>query len=230
MDLILAGCEHAGKTTLSHAIDRWGEETIGGPWGAHDHFTFPLIHHGELTEEEEALLLALTPRLKERFQAFQMEYHLQPSMWDKDVWPHMAAIGFHIEDAVYGPLYHGHGGEGEYAERSVYARHIEERLLALSPELVLVLIKASPEVIARRMKENPHRNAPLQEKDIDRVLEMFERQCAESLIENKITVDTSAATVEESLADFVRQVEPFITQADRLRVLVQKAKKEGEWV
>ena len=230
MDLILVGCEYAGKTTLSEAINRWGEDLIGGPWGAHDHFTIPHIAHSELTEEEQGMVMALTPRLKEMFQRYLIEYHLQPSMWDKGKWPHMAAIGFHIEEAVYAPLYHGYGGNGEYAERSRYARHIEERLLTLSPGFVLVLVKASPEVIARRMKSNPHKNSPLRERDIEHVLRTFEYEYDESLIKNKLTLDTSATTVEETLAEFVERVEPYITDADRLRILVQKAKKRGRWL
>ncbi len=176
------------------------------------------------------MMLALSPKLKEIFQRYDLEYHLQPSMWDKDQWPHMQAIGFHIEEAVYGPLYYGYGRKGEYAERTQYARHVEERLLALSPWLVLVLVKASRDVIARRMKESPHKNSYLREQDIDLVLGLYEQEYKASLIKNKITVDTSTGTVQDALADFVKQVEPFITAEDQRRILVQKAKKAGQWV
>ena len=44
-----------------------------------------------------------------------------------------------------------------------------------------------------------------------------------SLIGNKFAIDTSTATVEESLQELVRKLQPFITDADRLRMLAHRS-------
>ena len=42
---------------------------------------------------------------------------------------------------------------------------------------------------------------------------------------NKITLDTSDATVAETVADFERKVHPFLTQEDLARILVHRSLK-----
>ena len=66
-------------------------------------------------------------------------------------------VGYHIEDAVYGPMYFSYGLEDEPqgGPRSRYARTIEATFMERAPDTALVLVKAAPEVIARRMKEGP---------------------------------------------------------------------------
>ncbi len=46
---------------------------------------------------------------------------------------------------------------------------------------------------------------------------------------NKITIDTSSATVDESLADFMQKVAPALNDRDRTAMLVKKAEKAGDW-
>ena len=146
-------------------------------------------------------------------------YHLQPSFYRM---PDHILVGFHIEEAVYGPFYWGYGREGEYSERTGLARSVERELLTIAPETVLVLLRASPEVIADRMTKTPHPHGPVQQKDIGRILGAFEEQYEKSLIRNKFALDTSEATVEETLGRFVEQVEPFLTDTDRLRMLTRR--------
>ena len=60
------------------------------------------------------------------------------------------------------------------------------------------LVKASPDVIRRRMTENPHPHQVVPEKDIEMVSARFERRVVQeferSAIANKLTVDTSTDT------------------------------------
>ena len=68
------------------------------------------------------------------------------------------------------------------------------------------------------MKENPHTHQVVQEKDIEYVLQRFEEEFEASLIQKRIVLDTTTATVEETLAEFVEKYEPFHTNADLLRL------------
>ena len=122
-----------------------------------------------------------------------------------------------------------YGGDGEYADRKVMAPHIEQRMLAQAPDTVLILCQAPPDVIRSRMKENPKKHGIVKEKDVDLVIQRFEEEYERSLIKNKFTVDTGTKTPSESLAEFVDKYEPYITDADRIKMLVHKAKKKGEW-
>jgi hypothetical protein len=104
----------------------------------------------------------------------------------------------------------------------MYARHLEHRLLKVAPETVLVHVQATPEAIAQRMRENPHRHAVLHERDIAYVLERFREEVWKSLIPNRITLDTSAVTVQETLTAFIDRIEVFLTLHDRLRMLSRR--------
>jgi hypothetical protein len=57
--------------------------------------------------------------------------------------------------------------------------------------------------------------------DIELVLRRFQEEFNRSIIPRKITLDTSTATVEESLAEFIEKIQPYLTQADQLRVLLK---------
>ena len=214
MRLILVGCEYVGKTTLANEIVKWIDRTMGGARGFHDHFTFPL---SELGDEDQEELLRLSPQLKEMFQRYMIEYHFHPS-FDYSA-PDHNLVGFHIEEVIYAPLYYGYGGKGEYGDRTSFARAIEERIMAKAPETVLVLLKASAEVITQRGRENPHKHGVVQEKDIAYILQRFEEEYQSSLIRKRFMLDTTTATVEETLKEFVVQIEPHLISADRLRLL-----------
>ena len=72
------------------------------------------------------------------------------------------------------------------------------------------------------MEENPHRNGVLREGDVEYILGRFEEEYKASQIANKITLDTSDATVESTVAEFVRKMEPYFTAADRLRMVSRR--------
>ena len=227
MDLILIGCEYSGTTTLAVAINEWAEKAMGVRLALHDHWKYPdASGHPpyetitNLTEEEMRQLLDLTPKLREVFTRYTLYYHT-PSQHREG--PGSILAGHYFDEAIYGPLYYGYGGSGEPGDRGVVLRDVERRIMTFVPDTVLVLVKASPEVIASRMKENPHRHGVIPEKDIERVLRRFEKEFESSLISSKLTLDTTSATVEETLAEFVRSIEPHLTEGDRLRMLTRGA-------
>ena len=219
MKLILVGCEYVGKTTLSEEIVKWISHTMGSSRTFHDHFPIPWSK-SNLTDEEQEQILALSPRLKEMFQRYIIEYHLNPLFYSD---PDHNLVGFHIEEAVYAPLYYGYGGKDQYGHRTRLARAIEKEIMTRSPDTVLVLLKASAEVIAERMRENPQPHGLVQEQDIEYVLERFEDEYQASLIRKKFVLDTTTATVEETLAEFVIQIKPHLSDADRMRILTHQA-------
>lgn len=253
MYLVLAGCEYSGTTTLNYALTDWAKGVLSGGFGFHDHWKIPHLSHpterggmkmdemiadylagrgddpttSGFTEEEQDLLLALTPSQKEMFQRYHMEYHLSDAFYS---YGHHNVVGMHIDEAVYAGLYYGYGGDGEYSDRKDYARYVEKSMLRKAPDTVMVLVKATPEVIRRRMKENPHHNGVVKDKDIELVLQRFEEEYERSLIEKKFTIDTSTATVEESVREFLEKIDEFLTDADRTSILVNKAKQRGEWI
>ena len=224
MRLIIVGCEYAGTTTLVDNVGAWVERAMGGTMGKHDHWKIPEVSHSAHTKEENLAFLALSPALRESFQRYHMEYHMSRSFYAD---PHHVMVGFHIDEAIYAPLYYGYGGEGQPAARGSMARRIEAKIMEMAPDTALVLVKASPEVIARRMKEEPRHNRLVQEKDIELVLQRFEEEYDRSWLGKKFTLDTSAATVEESLAQFVEQFEPLMTEGDRLRMLTHQSVQKG---
>ena len=222
MKLVLTGIEYSGTTTIGSSIGEWFENATGASYGFHDHFKIPHTTHRDYTEDEQRQLLDLSPRLKEALQRHQIYYHVQPTFYlDGDI----ASIGLHIEDAVYGPMYWGYGGEGEPGDRAEVSRDVEEWILEGAPETVLVLLTASPGVIVRRMKEEPRKNSPLREEDIERVLGRFREEFDTSRIPHKIVLDTSTAPVEETVARFAEQIEPYLGEDDRLRMQLHAAKQ-----
>ena len=229
------GIEYAGKRTLGIEISRWwagqtGEEFLEPPHLAfHDHFTVPHVvhamghdHHKELSEKQ---MLALNPGLMEHYQRYQIFNKLTPGYTDM---ADLFLIDWYYSDAVYAPLYYGYGGPGQYADRRLMARSLDADVLSLMPDMVLVLMKASPEAIRRRVREavspfpGRHKDTLFDEKDTETVLERFEEEYERSLFSRKFVLDTTSATVKESLSEFMRQIKPFITADDRLRLLSRR--------
>ena len=252
MHLVMIGCEYAGTTTLAWEFHKWTKENIGEARGFHDHWKLPHLSHPNLgpdvkledamqawsegkgpdpttsgfSDEEQEALLALTPYTLEMFQRYHMDYHVSTDFYS---YPEHSVIGMHIDEAVYAGLYYGYGGDGEYADRKSMAPHMEERMLAQAPDTVLILCQASPDVIRSRMKANPKKHGIVKEKDVDLVVQRFEEEYERSLFKSKFTVDTGTKTPAESMAEFAEKYEPYITDRDRIKMLVQKAKKKGDW-
>ena len=231
MRVILVGCEYAGKTTLSRSISEWlvdlyGPEPWGPPhYGWHDHYEFPNLTHYEMTEEEHQQVLALSPRLKEVYQRYNMAYHTPNASSSNSM---MLAIGFHVADAVYGPLYFGYGAEGEYGDRRKQSFHVEQQIMEHSRETTIVLVSASADTIRERMREAPHRNGILKDKDVELVLDRFEDEYSKSILRHRFTLDTSDQTPEESFKEFARQFEPHFSEDDRVKMLLNNRWQESQ--
>lgn len=136
-------------------------------------------------------------------------------------------VGLQLDEAVYAPLYYGYGRPWEDAEVVGLAHHYEAHIMEHMPYLVQVLVKASPEIIASRLKENPHKHGLLKEGDemvteIKHVLERFDEVAAKSLIRTKITLDTSASTVEETVAEFVEKMVRYMSTDELRRIAARR--------
>ena len=217
MRLIITGCEYAGKTTLANEIAGWRTRTMGpaippGMPEFHDHFTLPEISHGDMTDEDAAQVWALSPKVKGLIQNHQVGYHMNPAFYaDHD----NIFVGFHIEDAVYAPKYYGYGGNGE---RSHWARIVEAEIIGKAFDTVLLLLTASPETIRERMRANPHPMGLVKDEDVEEVLQSFEHEFSKSILRYRFSLDTSNATVQETLDQFVEQMVPMLRDSDRLRM------------
>ena len=219
MNLVFVGCEYAGKSTIAARVMEWAEETLGGTSHFHDHMSVP---SSELIPEAQESLVKAHPQVLEMFQRYMIDYHVSEGFYGNE---DHNLMGLVIEEAVYAPLYYGYGGRDSAAperspegQRTKMARMIEATMLERGPGTVLVLFKAAPEVIKARMSAAPHRHQLVREEDVEYVLERFEEEFAASLIQRRFVLDTSAATVEETLAEFVARYEPFHTEADRARM------------
>lgn len=222
MRLILAGCEYSGTTTLSNAIDDWLNEKMGVRFSLiHDHWKIPHTtgHPPNATDEEQKQVLALSSNLKEMTQRHSLYYHVQYNSWNS---PDYMSIGLHVDDSVYGPIYFGYGGVGKPHDRVIVSEQVERSMLRFAPDMVLVHVKASADIIARRMKENPHQNSALKEADIKKVSKSFEAAVTRSSIRHKISLDTTEPTLYETMAEFNRKIEAHLSESDRSRILTHR--------
>ena len=222
MRLIIIGCEYAGKTTLVQQVHAWIERSMGPtivPY--HDHFTFPHITHGEMTDDEHEQVSALSPRLKAMVQNHQILYHLNSAFYaDHD----NIMVGFHIENAIYGPLYYGYEDDGT---PEAIARNVEGHIMEHARDTIMVLVKASAEVIASRMEENPQPVGALRREHIELVLRRFEEEHSRSLIRYKFALDTSTSTPEKTFQEFLTNVQPLLRESDQIRILARRAMEPG---
>ncbi len=223
MRLIIAGCEYTGTTTLAFAIDNWMAANIGARFPLiHDHWKLPHTSghpQPDMTEDERRQVLALSPALKEMTQRHSLYYHIQANSWEGPDW---LSIGLHIDDAVYSPMYFGYGADHQDHDRKTVSRQVENAIMRFAPDLTLVHLKASAEVIERRMQAEPREHSPLRVADIPEALRSYEEAIANSTLRHKITLDTSDATIEETIADFTRKIEPHLSETDRSRILLHR--------
>ncbi len=224
MYLILIGCEYAGTTTLANAINEWTKESLGAEFKLiHDHNKLPDTkpHGPALTPEDIAAFQQLSPRLTEVIQRHNLYYH---TPWASGSEDNFMGIGLYFDELVYAPKYYGYGGRGQDGDRGVISRMLEQRILQFRPDAVLILVEAAPGVIRKRMAESPHPYPVVPEEDVEHINQRFQEEFDNSLIRQKFTLDTSTATVAESVADFAAKIQPYLTQADLLRQALQRGK------
>ena len=210
MRIAVIGCEYTGTPTLGNAIYDWSVDTLGRKLMLHDHWKMP---HISGHPPHETNLTLLTDKEKR-------QVHHTPSSLTEDP---AVVVGYHIVDLVYGPMYYGYGGDGEPGDRRVVAAHIEKRLAANVPQSALVLLEASPDVIRERMRANPHTPGVVPKKDIEMVSRRFREEYDRSLIPGKFILDTTSATVEETMVEFIEQIQPYLTPQDRMGLLARSA-------
>ena len=126
-------------------------------------------------------------------------------------------IGAAIEDGVYGPMFFGYGGPDHRLDRETVQHEWESTIMEKSEEITLVHVTADSDVIKQRMKDDPHENMVISEGDIERVKSRFAELVDWSTIKNKIVVDNSGS-IDDTMADFVAKIQPFLTENDRSRM------------
>ncbi|MQG39931.1 MAG: hypothetical protein FI718_08120 [SAR202 cluster bacterium] len=178
--------------------------------------------HEDHKEQTELELLKANPGLQQLLQIYNIQNKFTRGYLEmRDLF----LIDWYYSDAVYAPIYYGYGGPGQYADRQMIARKFDAEVNELMPDMILVLMKASSEVIKKRVEEGispfPTRHAKtyFDVKDTELVLERFEEQFEKSLITDKFVLDTTTDTVDQTLQLFKQQIKPFISSKDRIRLL-----------
>ena len=219
MRIILIGCEYTGKTTLAHRISKLITEEMGDSlpmhqFGWHDHFVLPFSSSsfGEADTDAEQIL-EMKPPLLEKFSRYLIYYHFQNMIYLDN---HNLLTNWYYGDAVYASTYYGYGGPGEFGDRQKMTRQLDAEVMRVMPDMVLVLMKASPEEIRRRKKENPRQFCFLKPEDIESILKRFEEEYARSIIRRKFTLDTTAATPEATFKDFMGRMKSHLNIRDFL--------------
>jgi len=210
MRVIVIGCEYTGKTSFTGKLLEWGRKH-DMKFHLDDHFTIP---DESLSKRDREVMLTLSPAFKERFQRFQMVYHVRLLRLFRDA----IEVGFYSEDAVYGPMYYG------YSPDFLAVRHGRELEKELPPDTVLVLLTASPEAIVKRMEEAPHEYQVIKKEDVPVLLGKFEEEFRASTIHAKIRVDTTSLTPEQVLEEFLTQARGYVTSEDLLRIMINEGK------
>jgi hypothetical protein len=226
MRLLLIGCEYVGANTLGRAIHQWMKDVHKIDLGSvHAHWKVPntILHYpDELSDQEYQSILALSKTILEANQRHNLYYHAPaaPADWDQML------IGHYIENQIYAELYYlwyGYGGVGQTDVRIIpHSKGLEDRILQYAPHTVLILLKAAPETIAKRMRTNPHKYPVVPEKDIQLVSRRFEEEYNKAKFTHRFTLDTSTATVEETLAEFIEKIQPHLTPTDLKRMASNK--------
>ncbi|MBT3345625.1 MAG: hypothetical protein HN712_18545 [Gemmatimonadetes bacterium] len=197
MRVIVVGCEYSGVSTLISQVDAWGQAR-----GIHhhldDHFTIPDAYH--LSDEEQAAMLDMLPAIKERFQRFQLVYHVRLL----HRYHHILMGGFHIEEAIYGPQYYYPGK----------AQEVREYEPDMPDSVILVHLHATPEQIRQRMQSAPHPHQLVLAEDVEVILDAFADQVRRSWIRRKITIDTTDLTPSNLLDSFLKLSVPHLEPAD----------------
>ena len=210
MRIIVIGCEYAGKSTFAGKLLEWGGKH-DMKFHLDDHLTIP---DASLSKEDRDTMLTLSPAFKERFQRFQMVYHVRILRNFRDA----LEVGFYSEDAIYGPLYYG------YEPRFLAIWHGRELEKELPSDTILVLLEATPEAITKRMEEAPHEYQVIKKEDLPQLLEKFRKEFRASTIHAKIRIDTTNLTPEEVLKEFLAKANPHLTPEDLLRIMMNEEK------
>ena len=203
MRLIIIGCEYVGKSTLIQALMKWGPGH-GFPLHLDDHFSIPDTQT-LLEKSDQEVQMNFSQTMKERFQRFQIAYHL---ILLKKM-EHMILGGFHIEEAIYGPRYY-------YPDMHRPPELPRMYELEMPDDTILLHLTASPDVIERRMREAPHPYPLVSAGDIQPVLDRFQQEHVSSWIQRKFDLDTSNLAPGDLLQTFLDACDPYLNARDLL--------------
>lgn len=203
MRIIAIGCEYTGKTTLFEGLMQWGRER-GIVHHLDDHFSIPDCQMLK-TEGDQRIMLGLPEAIKERYQRFQLAYHVR--LINK--YEHILLGGFHIEENIYGPRYY-YPAVGRLSETP---RAWEAEM---PRDTILVHLKASAEVIERRMDEDRHTYHIVPKEDIREIVDEFQAEYSACWIMRKFEIDTSDLTPDSLLQAFLDGSVPFLNDRDTL--------------
>ena len=199
MRVVVVGCEYTGVTTLINGIYEWGKDR-GIDHHLDDHFTIPAAYH--LSLEEQTAMLEMLPAIKERFQWFQIVYHV--CLLHR--FEHILMGGFHIEEMVYGPKYY-------YPGINIDVREYEPEM---PDDTILVHLTANADAVRARMESDPHPHQLVPSADVTEILERFEAEIRHSWIKHKLKIDTSDLTPEILLDTFLEKSKPHLNKRDLL--------------
>ena len=147
---------------------------------------------------------------------YMTHYHLSHGFYAD---PDHLVINWYYGDAVYGPLYYGFGGPGDYSDRQQMARLIDNEVVGIAPDTVLIHLTASPEAIRARMDADPQPGRKFRGEDIEQILAAFDREYANSGIRRRFSIDTTNLTPEETFAAFLDGMNGRWSEADQLRLI-----------
>ena len=232
MRILMVGCEYTGTTTLAVEISKWIERVVGGVihggLAFHDHFKGVEAGHigtegpKELSEEDLKDYFSWSDRHRQSYKHYLMTYHVQETFIKVD--PHHLMIGMHIDDEIFGMRYLGYDEGGKPGFFRLMSIHTESKIMEHGPDTILMLVKASPEVVRKRMRDNPHPHGMLKDGDVEDVLAQFEDLYEKSnvgVLGRRFILDTSNATIEETMAEFVEKITPHLSRTDQLRIMTR---------
>ena len=201
MRVIAIGTEYTGKTTLVQGIQNWGQKR-GINHHMDDHFSIP-DQETLADPADQKAMTELPAAIKERFQRFQIAYHVRLLHH----YQHILLTGFHIEEMVYGQRYY-------YPDLARPVENPQSWEKDMPADVILVHLTARPDVIKQRMKDDPHEYPIVPESDIEEVQAAFSEEFGKSFLKRKFQIDTSDLNADTLLDAFLEQSFPHLTAAD----------------
>lgn len=201
MRVIAIGTEYTGKSTLVQAIQNWGMER-GVRHHMDDHFSVPDQQTLKDPADQKAMN-EVPSAIKERFQRFQIAYHVR--LVKK--YQHVLLAGFHIEEMVYGQRYY-------YPDLARPVENPQAWEKDMPFDIILVHLTASSDVIKQRMNDDPHDYPIVPESDIEEIKTAFQEEFRKSFFKQKFQIDTSKHNADTLLQEFLDSSFPYLSAAD----------------
>ena len=188
----MIGTEYAGKTALIDGLMEWGA-AHGIHFHLDDHFSIP--DRQFLSEADTRVMVELPPVIKERYQRFQIFYHVHVLEDHEDC----LLGGFHIEEKIYGRRY--------YYPDDVFPMRYLRKLESLIPhDTILLLLEARaggdpPPDAASTAHDYPI----VPPEDVESVSQGVRGRVPSLVARAEVRIDTSDLTPEQLLAAFRKQ-------------------------